>query len=215
MRAGRRRMARGGRGADQARHDRRLPVRRLALHGRRRVPRALDRASAHPRHIVHPRRPPAGAALDRLGSARRVLVGSREYADDLRRARCRPQHRVPAVEHQQPARDPLGDCVVQGAARGGLASLGRGVGWRAADVRRRDCPGNRLFGSRTCSRCVPGSDRGAGRRSALGNDVHSLSQGVPNGDEPALLHHVLHHRRARDDGYPRGGLHGWCDAALA
>ena len=70
-----------------------------------------------------------------------MSVGGREHADDLRRSRCRPQHRVPALEQQQPARNLLGHSVLQRAARSRLAPLGRSDRGRAADVRRRDGAG--------------------------------------------------------------------------
>src|SRR5215472_13346351 len=50
------------------------------------------------------------------------------------------------------------------------------------------------------------SSGGVGRGHSLGNDVHSLPQGLSHGDEPAIVHYILHDRRSAHHVVPRADL---------
>ena len=141
------------------------------------------------------------AAPDGLGGAcRGALVGS-QYPHRVRHSRRWTCHCLSAMEYQLSYRTFLGLAALSGDARRGGRELG-------ACARRHnrycDCRCNAGLGDdathwRRKPSCRSRSRRRAGRRSSVGNDVRSLSQGLPERHESAVVCHGLHHRRAGHD----------------
>ena len=184
-----------GGSADETRLHRSLPDGDFAHHGRRRFSGALEPPRSDPGHFVRPRRRPPRASSYYLGAPRRLSLGSGQHADHLRHSRHWFEHRVSALEFEQSSRHPLGISFLQRIASGGLAPLGRRTGRSAGHVRWGGLARDRIFlGS---SRGAFDARRlgGARRERSLGHDVHSVPQGLPDGNEPAFVRHVFHLRR--------------------
>src|SRR6266576_3253224 len=82
---------------------------------------------------------------------------------------------------------------------GRLASLDRRARRRARDVRGRHASRHRFVHARPGATFFAGRLGCARRRRSLGNDVHSLSQGLSDRNESALLRNFLHLRRSGHD----------------
>src|SRR5204863_67617 len=89
----------------------------------------------------------AGTSPRRLGRARRVSLGRRQHAHDLRHPRHRSQHRVSDVEREQPAGNRVGCGVLQRAAGRWMAAAPRRSRRSRADVRGRDPACGRVGGA--------------------------------------------------------------------
>src|SRR5207247_1676250 len=109
-----------------------LTGRHLPGGGRGRVSRALEPPGAAPGNVGDSRGCAAGAASHRVGGARRLPVGRRQHAHGLRDQRHRAEHRVPAVEREQPARHPVGRGLLQRIARRRLDAVARRPGGRGS-----------------------------------------------------------------------------------
>ncbi len=117
--------------------------------------------------------------------------------------------RVSAVEHQQPGGTVLGLAAVQRIARLGREPVAEGAGRSGGD--RRGCVRAGVRHSAPIGLGAGGSGGawhhgGARRGSAVGHDVHPLSQGVHQRHESAVVRHGVHVRRVGDGVRAGAGL---------
>ncbi len=183
----------------QAGFYRYFPGRDFSDHGHRRFPGAMEPARVDPRYVVGSRRRSARAAFGHLGRSRGLPLGSSQYSDHLCHSRCGFEHRLPALEFEQLARDFLGISFLQRTPPSRLAPLERRARRRARHVFGRHSPGDRFFHARPGGTFVSWRLGRARCGCPLGNDVYSLPQSVSHGHEPALVRDLLHLRRTRHD----------------
>ena len=141
------------------------------------------------------------AASDCLGDPRRSALGGRQYSDHLCHPGYRSVRRVPALEHEQPGRASSGVLLLFKELRGAGTVRGR-KSWAGPSP---------LLSAPAFSASRPASNppdspsgRGAGvaaalgAGAALGNDVHSLPEGVHQRHESVVLRHDFHSWRIGD-----------------
>ena len=112
--------------------------------------------------------PEGEAAPDRVGHAGGHAVGRGQHADGLRHSRCRPLHRLSALEHQQPGGAVLGLAAVQRTARLERAASGSRC-WAAP---------RRLWWARACWPMRPQHHSGAAPQRATLGILAALGAGL-------------------------------------